>query len=203
MSILTESQFTTKGKRAIPSYGKGYTIRPTLRFDDQCGNGHNTFSLTADIYDGRGRDAVGGCCHDEIVKAFPELAPFVKWHLCSTDGPMHYIANTLYYVEEHGPNMAWLEVKGEIAGIKTKGMVYGDLVELRAKAALAPDQSVLKIDEKTAKIRNLDHARVSACWPDATDEDLTAPGLKGRLEARLPKLMEDFRRDMESLGFVW
>jgi len=40
-------------------------------------------------------------------------------------------------------------------------------------------------------------------WPDATDEDLTAPGLRERLDARLPGLLMEFRAAMEELGFVW
>ena len=40
-------------------------------------------------------------------------------------------------------------------------------------------------------------------WPDATDEDLTAPGLKERLEARLPALLEAFQAGVESLGFTF
>ena len=58
-------------------------------------------------------------------------------------------------------------------------------------------------DEKSAKVANLDHARSTAVWPDATDEDLLAPGLEMRLQARLPRLMEEFRAAVESLGFVY
>jgi hypothetical protein len=58
-------------------------------------------------------------------------------------------------------------------------------------------------DEKTAKEANLDHARSSAVWPDATDEDLLAPGLEMRLLARLPRLMDEFRVAVELLGFVY
>lgn len=88
----------------------------TVRHDDQCGNGHNTFSITGEIYDDSGsiRDGVlthaktnrilgmtsCGCVHDDIAKYIPELAQFIKWHLTSTDGPMHYIANTVYHVQE-------------------------------------------------------------------------------------------------------
>jgi len=53
------------------------------------------------------------------------------------------------------------------------------------------------------KARELDAARSSAIWPDATDEDLTAPGLEDRLLARLPKLMQEFRAAVESLGFTF
>ena len=61
-----------------------------MRFDDSCKNGHQTFSIT-----GETRDSFG-CIHDTIVEVFPELAPLIKWHGCSTDGPMHYVANTVY-----------------------------------------------------------------------------------------------------------
>lgn len=65
------------------------TVR--IRFDDCCNNGHATFSITADSTDGS-----GGCLHDQITQVFPELAPLIKWHLCSSAGPMHYVANTAY-----------------------------------------------------------------------------------------------------------
>lgn len=57
--------------------------------------------FTADIdqkaKNGQWVEYSGGCQHDEIVKHFPDLAHLVKWHLCSTDGPLHYIANALYW----------------------------------------------------------------------------------------------------------
>jgi hypothetical protein len=53
------------------------------------------------------------------------------------------------------------------------------------------------------KSRELSAARDSAIWPDATDEDLTAPGLEERLKARLPALLAEFRQAVESLGFIW
>lgn len=49
----------------------------------------------------------------------------------------------------------------------------------------------------------LDAARRSAVWPEATDEELTAPGLADRLQARLPGLLEAMRKDIEAVGFVW
>jgi hypothetical protein len=133
--------------------GNGTKIRltATVRHDDECGNGHNSFSITADGYELRGDDWVesfGGCCHDEIAKHFPELAPFIKWHLTSTDGPMHYIANTVYHAEN------------------------GDLK----------------------------YARGSAVWPDATIEQLKD---KDALTARLPKLLKDFQKDVESLDLTF
>lgn len=155
-SILTENQVKTFGPKLIATvYGPGAMITANVRYDDQCGNGHNTFAITADVVTPRSKRRndieAGGCLHDDVAKKFPELAPFIKFHLVSTDGPMHYIANTVYHVEQG----------------------------------------------------NLDYARSSAVWPDATDEDLTAPGLKARLENRLPALMEEFHAAVVSLGFVY
>jgi len=55
------------------------------------------FSITGDIVVSESCDRCG-CIHDEIKKHFPELKPFIKWHLFNKDtGPIHYIANTLYF----------------------------------------------------------------------------------------------------------
>tara|TARA_R110002020_G_scaffold168531_1_gene357375 strand:+ start:54 stop:518 length:465 start_codon:yes stop_codon:yes gene_type:complete len=106
-SILTKSQTKT----ATRSYKKDwseYRIRVELRYDDDCGNGHNSFGITADIVEkvnGRWRESMGGCCHDEIVEVFPEFADLIKWHLCSSDGPLHYIANTTYLASDKEPRL--------------------------------------------------------------------------------------------------
>jgi hypothetical protein len=73
-------------------YGESFVA--TVRHDDGCGNGHNTFSVTGEYPGG------GGACHDLIVQHFPKLEPIIKFHLCSEDGPLHYIANTAYWVNE-------------------------------------------------------------------------------------------------------
>jgi hypothetical protein len=101
--------------RSIAGYGvPGVKIRAEIRFDDECGNGHNSFAVTADIYRisprGKREDIAGGCCHDEIAKAFPELAHLIKWHLFDSSGPMHYVANTVYHA---GNRDHWGKLKGE------------------------------------------------------------------------------------------
>lgn len=151
-SVLTKNQKKTFGPKPIDGWGKGAQITATVRFDDECGNGHNSFAITAEIRRPRARDCDAcGCLHDEVAKHFPELAPLIKWHLCSTDGPMHYIANTEYHVKQG----------------------------------------------------RLDYARSTAIWPDATEEELKAPGLHKELQERLPALMSEFRAAVESLGFTW
>lgn len=104
-----KQRFITESRPA-PWYEPGAKIRAELRFDDECGNGHNTFAITAGVVTARGRDLAGGCLHDDIARAFPELAPLIQWHLVSTDGPMHYIANTLHLA---GDADCWGRRKGD------------------------------------------------------------------------------------------
>ncbi len=166
-STLTKSQVKNYGPVQYEEGGIAYRIRARVRYDDQCDNGHNTFAITGEIdrLEGkRWREDSGGCIHGEIAKHFPELAPFIKWHLCSSDGPLHYVANTVY---------------------------------------LAGDRDCWGLRRGEGKDRELSAARRAAIWPDATDEDLTAPGLEQRLEARLPALLAEFRKAVESLGFVF
>lgn len=102
-SQLVKNQKRVYGWKVYTEGGRTYRIKAEVRHDDECGNGHNTFSITGEIEEKRGnqfREYSGGCLHDEIAKHFPELAPFIKWHLTSTDGPMHYAANVVYLAGE-------------------------------------------------------------------------------------------------------
>jgi hypothetical protein len=145
-SVLTKEQFKTFYKRF-----NGYNIKCKVRYDDDCNNGHNSFGITAMIYDKDGRAVAGGCLHDEVARDFPELAKYIKWHFCSSDGPLHYVANTLYWIE--------------------KG--------------------------------NYDNARKSAIWPEVSDAELKSPYIESMLNDRLPALMQEFKNDVEELGFIY
>ncbi len=181
----------------------GDRIVAKIRYDDKYGNGHNSFAITANIYNSRGRWEAGGCCHDEFVEAFPDYAHLIKWHLCSSDGPLHYIANTLYHALEYGTKKAWVyEYPREIAGVKVKEncLVYTNLSKAQEMVDSEPDRLYLRIDEKTAKVADLNAARNSAIAPDATPEQLRD---KQWLEDRLPELMAEFKADIEALGFTF
>lgn len=242
--------------------------RACIRFDDECQNGHQTFSITTDVTTNESRKqcdiAAGDCLHDDIAKIFPELAPLIKWHLFSTDGPMHYLANTVYLA---GNRDYFGRAKGEPDAWKTvvyfanSPVSHKSSSKMRAFIEEHPSPRVLEIqhqdndkpgsfkfkpkytfegfcdkwhecpfdDKVTAeewasafssgdyhfdrivtgysegKERDLDAARRSACWPEATDEELMAEPeeLKKKLTARLPTLIADFRKEMESIGFLW
>jgi len=264
-STLTKRQATTLTKKI--RNGKGH-INVKIRYDDNCGNGHNSFSITGDIFNSPTSELdryheMGGCIHEEIIKYFPKLKKYIKWHLTSSDGPMHYLSNTLYNAGDKDHNgyhkgqvdswekkikfgnfpilfsvnrdfQKWLEeVKAEgsnydfeVIGIdhkdrKTYGTHYtfggfGETwydcpfqTEEEAVSFLAALQS---FDFKTVEVatsrsdgkeRELDAARNSAVWPEATDKCLMSDNLKEALEARLPSLMNEFRRDMEELDFIF
>ena len=102
-SVLTRNQRKVFGPKPISGWGEGALIKAEVRYDDSCGNGHNSFAITGEIYiPGRRDIEAGGMLHEEIAKHFPELAPYLKWHLVSSDEPMHYIANTLYWLGYSG-----------------------------------------------------------------------------------------------------
>lgn len=162
--IFVEGLLLKRGEYRIIEQEKEWNIpslKAVVRFDDRCGNGHNTFSITGTEYDTtkeefgikRGRLLASGCLHELIAKAFPGLAPLSKWHRCSTNGPLHYIANTMFWIDEG----------------------------------------------------NLAYARSTAIWPEATDEQLCRDVeiVIKALNDRLPRLLAEFRKAIESLGFMW
>jgi hypothetical protein len=127
-SKLTRNQSKVYGSKAI---SKTETLTVFLRYDDRCKNGHNSFAITGEIRDSRYRKDNGivacGCLHDDIQKYFPELAKYIKWHLCSSEGPMYYIANTVYHSSNRDFNSAresaiWHEATDEILSLPEQGL---------------------------------------------------------------------------------
>lgn len=113
--------------RKVDGYSPTSMMRAEIRFDDDCGNGHNSFAITGVIARG-GRFnndnswEAFGCLHEDIAATFPELAHLIPWHLTSSDGPMHYIANALYHVGNrdcHG------KLKGEVRATSPV-LIFGD-----------------------------------------------------------------------------
>lgn len=162
-TVLVKSQL----KKFTKSLDNGDLVVAEVRHDDGCGNGHNTFSITGEVYDRHSRLDMCGCLHDTIAVNFPQLAPFIKWHLCSTDGPMHYIANALYWAGQSGYCNGKADDPPNEKHLKST-IIFGAL----------PDDSVVNPMQLAKEGR-----------------------LKPWLEARLPKLLEAFEKDVRSLGF--
>lgn len=113
---LWKQQKWISEERVITFQGEKIRVVAEVRYDDDCGNKHNSFAITGhgwDVgsrYDKSRRDwDFGGCIHEQIAKAFPELEPLIKGHLMSNDSPMHYVANTVY----HASNLHNGKAKGE------------------------------------------------------------------------------------------
>ena len=200
-------------------------IEVTVRYDNHCSNGYNSFSITTQ----------NGCDHNKIAEKVPELAHLIKWHFMTSKGPMHYFSNTMYHANELDYNG---ELKGEFTRYKINVManiannnsfirVYSSafMYENRQKSInlelsnkkqlklLEEFCSVLTVQYKQVKINDfnsmsegkesdLKAARSCAIWPDANLYQLRDRNL---LEKRLPKLKEDFIKDIESdlLGFIF
>ena len=163
-----------------------------------------------------------GCIHDEIAKHFPEFKHLIKWHLMGVKGPAHYVGNTLYHASDRDYNGLRKGEVGQLRNGKTGELCWkpkafdtqGDEISLHAL-----DNKLFEGDQPPddvwtvgwvpwsrvgeGKERNLDAARRSAVWLDATDDELMADDLKEKLAARLPALMAAFKADMLSVGFVW
>lgn len=222
-SVLIKHQVKTYGPKFYTEDGTRYRITAKVRYDDHCGNGHNSFSITATIdQNERGiwRNDMGGCCHDEVAKHFPQLAPFIKWHLTSSDGPMHYVENTVY---QAGNRDHWGLMKGEFRQHTSRGKYQADGIEgvphwelqfpegYKADVYAAEKPAPVTLEwvpsgiTGEGKERDLDAARRCAVWPDATDEELTQPreALEAALLARLPALMAEFKQAVESLGLTY
>lgn len=206
----------------MAGYKAGSRISIELRFDDQCGNGAMSFSMTGSVREPGERDTSAcGSIHKEIAKAFPELAHLIKWHGTDTRCPMHYTANALYHA---GNRDHYGLLKGEekqiingrtgmpswrLAFVNNAGEViakppqYFDGVEPPAVDGHYAYVPWTRIGE--GKERDLDAARRCAVWLDAPDDVLMLPReeLRVILDARLPALQAEFRAAMDSCGFAW
>lgn len=187
-SILVKSQTRTLGPREFVDNKRRYRITAEVRYDDRCGNKHNTFAITGtidrvNVYGGWSNDCCG-CIHEEICKHFPELAPFIKWHGTSSDGPTHYVGNTMFWLGWQGfckgedkdpPNLEHAR----------RAAVWPELPE--SFICPAPDSDWIRYaggEQKTL-------------WEG--DKQIVIKALEGRLPASL----EAFQHDVELLGFTF
>ena len=218
-NLVHRNQTWKSTGRRVEGYGPGGTLFVEIRFDDECKNGHQTFAITGTIYTNdsrRGRDcAACGCLHDDIARAFPELAPLIKWHLVSPDGPMHYIANTVYHAGNRDCNGLTAGETRQIINGRTGRPSWGlestnpSLPRYIDSDTPPEETATLRYVPWTrtgeGKARDFSAARSCAAWSDATDDELCADPkeLKAALTARLPGLIAAFRADMERIGLLW
>lgn len=85
--------------------GKTFRIKVIITLDDECKNNVHEWSITANI-DRRGKNGhyynyCCGCCHEEILKHFPEFQKFVNLHLSDYCGAPLYAVENGYYIMHH------------------------------------------------------------------------------------------------------
>lgn len=131
-----KQRIVTERRPAGPDYPRGCTMYAEIRFDDECGNGHNSFAITGTVINPRRHADVEacGCMHDDIARVFPELAHLIKWHLCSTDSPMHYVANTVYHASDRDHNG---KRKGEVISSETRLRFTGFPITFKVNRVLS------------------------------------------------------------------
>ena len=118
---------------------------------------------------------------------------------------MHYITNTVYHASARD---CWGYLAGEQQHDK-EGLLLWNVTQIGSgyiHSAIKPDLSEyyeIKPVLGEGKEPDLNAARHSAIWPEATDNELYADDLKERLEARLPGLLAEFQKTMENLGFTF
>ena len=197
--------------RPITGYSKNAVLSVKLRFDDVCRNGRETFSITGEVRRPDRHDVEAcGCLHEDIARVFPELEPLIKWHLTSTDGPMHYIANTCHHAGDRDCyGLRAGERKPILGPDKVPTWVPKTTPEKYVKGHEQPAPVLVEYElwcrEGEGKTRDLDAARHTAVWPEATDEELSQEPqrLEAALKARLPSLLAAFKRDMLDAGFIY
>lgn len=87
--------------------GQHIKFTATFSLDDDCKNGGCNFSITGtgialnSIKNGykAGEFMFGGCCHEEVAKAFPEWKKFIPLHLSNEFGqPMYPVDNFIHHI---------------------------------------------------------------------------------------------------------
>ena len=134
------------------------------------------FSITADqrVLSHRTKkwlEYSGGCLHDTIEEKLPELQPLIKWHLCGKEsGPMHYIANGLFWWERSKLDHCVQAYSGDTTAFGEQAWEY-------FKSTI-----------------------VFGAIEEDFPQDQTKESIQLYLENRLPKLMEKFHEDMKTFG---
>lgn len=89
-------------------YPGDYEFDYLIKLDDECKNGHLTFSFTGSIKikkgNGRYYDFISGAIGDIITYFKPELEKFNRLHLCNHLGQPMYIDDIRYHINEGKSN---------------------------------------------------------------------------------------------------
>ena len=107
----TTNKLTYLSTKFFTENKEEYRITVTVSLNDDCHNNMCDWSITADIRRknkcGTYGEYMGGCCHNEVAKHFPELAKFISLHLCNHYGaPMYPVGNGMYHIKNSDKSVA-------------------------------------------------------------------------------------------------
>lgn len=107
----TTNKLTYLSTKFFTENKEEYRITVTVSLNDDCHNNMCDWSVTADIRRknkcGTYGEYMGGCCHNEVAKHFPELAKFISLHLCNHYGaPMYPVGNGTYHIKNSDKSVA-------------------------------------------------------------------------------------------------
>lgn len=125
----TNRLFYTVSKRYIQA-GTNFKIDVKILLADDCKNNICDWSITADIYEqrknGRFVWCASGCCHEEILKRFPQFKMFVDLHLSNHYGaPMYPVENGFYHIT-NSSNEKRVMLAVLDAGLSVSNVIYYD-----------------------------------------------------------------------------
>lgn len=107
----TTDKLVYKTSKTYEEDGDLYKLEVTISLDDECNNGHCTFSATGDIYqvyNNCPKDiAKMGAIHEDIIKFFPELKIFTELHVRDCHGvPMCPVVNGTWHLKNSNKDIA-------------------------------------------------------------------------------------------------
>jgi len=91
MNLPKSENTTLKQEKQIKATYKGEDYCLTISWSYHSANKNRHFSMTYNSRNSSGYSA------ETISTVFPEYAKYLKWHLVSSDGPMHYMGNSMYF----------------------------------------------------------------------------------------------------------
>lgn len=134
--MKTSHMHTTKWIKWEDKYGTILKTRLTYGYHYLAGNPAAHVSITEETkrFEGFWREDSFGIVSDFLVaKFFPALLPLVRWHLsCVETGPLHYVANALYWWDRvHGRDMLnrwYRESPGDPSRLEARNILLNQIV---------------------------------------------------------------------------